>query len=121
MFRIRKEALEFILGVSRTVYPREFIGLLRGEDNLITEVIVTPSSTYGEGFATYQEHLLPIDHTIVGSVHSHPGRNPNPSQGDLHAFGKKGGVNLIVIYPFQSIEDIYAYDNKGIPVDIQPV
>ena len=121
MFRIRKEALEFTLGVSRTVYQREFIGLLRGEDNLITEVIVTPSSTYEEGFATYQEHLLPIDHTIVGSVHSHPGRNPNPSKGDLNAFGKKGGVNLIVIYPFQSIEDIYAYDNKGIPVDIQPV
>ncbi|MFH1126292.1 MAG: Mov34/MPN/PAD-1 family protein [Candidatus Altiarchaeota archaeon] len=120
MYRIRKEALEFILGVSRSLYPREFIGLLRAEEEVITEVIVAPA-VYGSGFSYYKEHMLPVDHSIIGSVHSHPSSNVLPSKGDLHSFSKKGGVNLIVKYPYGSINDVVAYDRVGKIVELSVV
>ncbi|MBM3309776.1 MAG: hypothetical protein FJY77_05910 [Candidatus Altiarchaeales archaeon] len=119
MYRIKKEALEFMLGVSRSLYPREFIGFLRAEENTITEVIVLPGSVYGRGYSSLQGHMLPIDHSIVGTVHSHPGRSNVPSKGDLHSFNKKGGINIIIKYPYQTIDDLTAYDNAGNPVEIK--
>lgn len=121
MYRIKKEALEFILGVSKSLHPREFIGLLRGEGKTITEVIVLPGSLYGEGFSSYQPYLAPLDNTIVGSVHSHPNASNLPSHGDLHAFNKKGGVNIIVKYPYLSREDMDAYDAFGMKVEVDVV
>lgn len=121
MYCIKKEALEFILGVSRSLHPREFIGLLRAEGKTITEVIVLPGSLYGEGFSSYQPHMAPVDKTIVGSVHSHPGASNAPSHADLHFFSKKGGVNLIVKQPYQSLDDLEAYDNLGMKVVIEVV
>jgi len=113
MYRIKKEALEFILGVSRSLYPREFIGFLRAEGDFITEVIVAPRALYGHGFASSESYLMPVDSTIIGSVHSHPSGNNRPSQQDINLFGKKGKINLIVAYPYQTINDIAAYDQAG--------
>lgn len=121
MYHLRKEALEFILGVSRSLYPREFIGFLRAEGNTITEVLVVPGSIYGRGFASSDTYMIPIDKSIVGSVHSHPGSSNMPSRGDLHLFNKKGGVNLIVKYPYESIMDVVAYDSVGKKVEIEVV
>jgi proteasome lid subunit RPN8/RPN11 len=119
MYRIKKEALEFMLGVSRSLYPREFIGFLRAEGKTITEVIVLPGSIYGRGFGSVQDYMLPADKTIVGSVHSHPSQSNMPSRGDLHFFNKKGGVNVIIKYPYQTIDDLMAYDNAGNPVEVK--
>ena len=83
MVSIRREALEFMLGASRELYPKEFIGLLRGEGDTVTEVIVVPASLYGEGFAQVRWMHVPIDKSIIGSVHSHPTGNNKPSKTDL--------------------------------------
>jgi len=119
MFYIRRRALEFLLGASRSLHPREFIGFLRAEGNVITEVIVLPGSVYGEGFASSMEHMRPADKSILGSVHSHPSSNNRPSENDLLFFGKKGGVNLIVRYPYQGIGDVSAYDGSGAVVEVE--
>ena len=113
MYYIRQAALELILGASRSLHPREFIGFLRAEGNTITEVLVTPGMTYGEGFSSSSEYMLPLDRSIIGSVHSHPSAVNLPSQGDLVVFGRKGSVHLIAGYPYQSIKDIAAYDRQG--------
>jgi hypothetical protein len=55
------------------LYPKETVFLLRGKrderhiDN--SEVIVLPLATHGQGFATIPTHMLPIDFSIVRTVH----------------------------------------------------
>ncbi|MFH1722062.1 MAG: Mov34/MPN/PAD-1 family protein [Candidatus Altiarchaeota archaeon] len=116
---IRHVALEFILGVSSEIYPREFTAQLRAEGETITEVLVIPASTFGEGFATTRRDMIPFDKSIVGSVHSHPGGSFRPSQEDLRYFQKMGKIHLIVKNPYQGIEDIAAYDRNGERVELR--
>ncbi|MBN2518702.1 MAG: Mov34/MPN/PAD-1 family protein, partial [Candidatus Altiarchaeota archaeon] len=105
--------LELILHASRTAYPNEFGGLLRGEGTDIKEVILLPGTIQGDKHAIFRLHMLPIDSKAIGGVHSHPSRNNRPSQADLNFFKKVGNVNLIVAYPYQGITDIQAYDSEG--------
>jgi len=83
---ISKSLLEAILENAKTLYPKETILLLRGkrQKNLIeiSELIVPPLATYGQGFATIPTHMLPIDFSVVGTVHSHPSGNLKPSPAD---------------------------------------
>ncbi len=116
--RIKKNTLEFILGVSRKIYPNEFAGLLRGNPDLITEVLVIPASTWGKGFAITRFDMIPIDHSIIGSVHSHP-NNFKPSDTDLRYFKRIGFAHLIVKFPYQSIDDIAAYDRYGEKIELE--
>lgn len=110
---IRREALEFILGVSGELYPREFVGMLRAEGDLITEILVIPASIYGEGFAHTKSYMVPLDRSIIGSVHSHPGSSYSPSKRDLIFFGKHGRVHLIARHPYSGLVDVACYLNDG--------
>jgi len=70
--QIKKDALNFILGVSGEVYPNEFGGMLREENDIITEVLIIPGTTFGDSFTSTPLYMLPIDFSIAGSIHSHP-------------------------------------------------
>ena len=118
-FKIKKNALEFILGLSREVYPNEFTGLLRGNKDIITEILVIPASTYGNGFASIRLDMVPIDKSIIGSIHSHPGDSDMPSLADLRHFRKTGWVHLIVKYPYSGINDVTLYNNNGEKVELE--
>jgi proteasome lid subunit RPN8/RPN11 len=111
--KIKKTALEFILGVSKEVYPNEFGGMLRGRGDTIEEVMVIPATTYGETFVTTRMDMVPFDKSIIGSVHSHPVESFRPSGADLESFRKTGRIHLIVKKPYKSIQDIAAYDAAG--------
>ena len=111
--RIGDAALKLILGASKSLHPREFIGLLRGSDNTIRHVVVIPKSTYGNGFAQVNFLHVPMDKTIIGSVHSHPTKDNKPSKTDLTYFQKKGEIHLIVGYPYENIGDIACYGRGG--------
>jgi len=111
--KIKKSALQFVLGAARNVYPKEFSGLLRGTKEQIEEVLIIPATVYGDTFSMQRRDMVPIDRTIIGSVHSHPGRNFSPSQEDLRFFKKSGFVHLIVSYPYNSIENVHSYDANG--------
>ena len=119
--KIKKEALEFILGVSKRFYPDEFGGLLRGAGDLIEEVLVIPASTYGKDFVTTRFDMVPIDHSIIGSVHSHPAYGFLPSKADLEFFRKIGFVHLIARKPYCGVEDIAAYDREGTRIHLEEV
>ncbi|MFH1788892.1 MAG: Mov34/MPN/PAD-1 family protein [Candidatus Altiarchaeota archaeon] len=119
--RIHEGALEFILLASRNVHPREFTGQLRMEDDVITEVLVTPKSVYGQGFASTRFDMIPIDRSICGSVHSHPSESFNPSSADMRFFGKKGSVHLIAKYPFKDASDVAAYDRDGARIRLEVI
>jgi len=112
---ISQKLLHTIFEGARRLYPRETILLLRGEKkkNLIkiSELVVPPLATYGRGFADIPIHMLPMDFSIVGTVHSHPSGNLTPSTTDLNHFF--GSILMIVGLPFADERNVAVYDHGG--------
>ena len=110
-----QELLDSIFEGAKRLYPRETILLLRGKkakDALrIVDLVVPPLATYGHGFANYPLHLLPMDFSLVGTVHSHPSGNKTPSDVDFnHFFGR---ILMIVGFPYASQQDVAVYNSHG--------
>ena len=116
-----QELLDSIFEGAKRLYPRETILLLRGKkvkDALrIVDLVVPPLATYGHGFANYQLHLLPMDFSLVGTVHSHPSGNKTPSDVDFnHFFGR---ILMIVGFPYASQQDVAVYNSHGEKLPVQ--
>ena len=115
------ELLDSIFEGARRLYPKEVFLLLRGQKAKdvirITDLVVPPLAVYGYGFANLPFHMLPMDFSIVGTVHSHPSRNTSPSSVDLnHFFGR---ILMIVGYPFRDRQNVAIYDSEGQIVPLQ--
>jgi len=110
-----QELLQAIFEGARRLYPKETILLLRGEKKkdliMISELVVPPLATYGRGFANIPLHMLPMDFSIVGTVHSHPSGNLTPSTTDLNHFF--GNILMIVGFPFEDERNIAVYNRSG--------
>jgi proteasome lid subunit RPN8/RPN11 len=109
------ELLDSIFEGAKRLYPKETFLLLRGKKSKneihVLELVVPPLATYGYGFANLPFHMLPMDFSMVGSVHSHPSGNISPSSVDLnHFFGR---VLMIVGFPFASAQNVAVYDSHG--------
>jgi proteasome lid subunit RPN8/RPN11 len=118
--KIRKKTLEFILEAASNTYPNEFIGLLRKQGEAISEVLVIPGSEFGRNMSVLRPHMVPLDPSIVGSVHSHPFGTSRPSKADLHFFGKQGAVHMIVTHPF-TFKGVRFFNSQGEPTEFQIV
>ena len=110
-----EELLDSIFEGAKRLYPKETILLLRGKkvkDTIrVNDLVIPPLATYGHGFANYPLHLLPMDFSLVGTVHSHPSGNKTPSDVDFnHFFGR---ILMIVGYPYASQQDVAAYNSHG--------
>ena len=110
------ELLDMIFESARRLYPKETILLLRGKkkkkDSVeVTELVVPPLASYGHSFASMPLHMLPIDFSIVGTVHSHPSGNVNPSMHDFNHFF--GSILMIVGFPFVNESNISVYNSHG--------
>jgi len=107
--------IEAILNNAKLLYPKETILMLRGEKSKdtikITDLIVPPLATYGHGFANIPTHMLPMDFSIIGTVHSHPSGNLTPSPTDLNHFW--GRILMIVGFPFTDSRNIAVYNREG--------
>jgi proteasome lid subunit RPN8/RPN11 len=109
------ELLDAIFEGARRLYPRETILLLRGKKSKdvirVNELVVPPLATYGHGFANVPLHMLPMDFSIVGTVHSHPSGNLAPSDVDFnHFFGR---ILMIVGFPFAGEQNVAVYNSRG--------
>lgn len=109
------ELLETIFEGAKQLYPRETILLLRGKKSsdviLVEELVVPPLAIYGDGFANIPLHMLPMDFSIVGTVHSHPSGNLAPSDVDFnHFFGR---ILMIVGFPFAGVQNVAVYNSQG--------
>ena len=112
---ISAELLDSIFEGANCLYPKENFLILKGKkiknEIQISDLVVPPLATYGQGFANIPLHMLPMDFSVVGTVHSHPSGNINPSNLDLnHFFGR---ILMIVGFPFSSKEDVAVYDSNG--------
>jgi proteasome lid subunit RPN8/RPN11 len=117
---LRRELLEYLLELAREFYPNEFAGFLRERDGVFEEVLIAPNPHFGSSSAFFDTWMLPYDESIKGTVHSHPGPSPWPSQADLNFFSKFGGVHLIIAYPFTE-ESVRAYRSDGTRLKIEVV
>ncbi|BAI61823.1 conserved hypothetical protein [Methanocella paludicola SANAE] len=117
---IARDALAFILEASRSTHPHEFAGLLRSDGRLISEVVLVPGTTSDEGSARMLLDMMPLDMSIVGSVHSHPVRDLRFSEADIDMFGAKGYYNIIVAYPYTD-KDWVCYSPDGEKVSLPVV
>jgi len=118
---VGEELLHAVFEGARRLYPKEIILLLRGrkKKNLveISEVVVPPLATYGSGFANIPLHMLPMDFSVIGTVHSHPSGILTPSDADLnHIFGI---VLMIVGFPFMDERNVAVYNRSGERLTLQ--
>lgn len=112
---IPRSLLDTILAGAKQLYPRESFLLLRGKKNkdviTISDLVIAPFAVHGRGFASYPTYMLPMDFSIVGTVHSHPSGNIQPSSVDLnHLFGR---ILMIVGYPYIDERYVAVYGSNG--------
>jgi proteasome lid subunit RPN8/RPN11 len=115
------ELLNSIFEGAKRLHPKETILLLRGKKRKneirVSDLVVPPLAVYGYGFANLPFHRLPMDFSVVGTVHSHPSGNIKPSSVDLnHFFGR---VLMIVSFPFTSAQNAAVYDANGEKLKLQ--
>jgi proteasome lid subunit RPN8/RPN11 len=111
-----------IVASSRSSYPKEFGALLRvdeDEKTTITEVVLLPGTISGNAHAIFKLYMLPIDYSVVGTVHSHPSSIARPSEADLELFGHFGRVHLIFgVNPVGQVS-WRAYTHAGEPLEVR--
>ena len=112
---IERQVIESVLDYAKACHPKEGILLLRGKSRkgktIIEEVVIPPLSVRGSGFSNFPLHMLPIDFSIMGTMHSHPSGAQRPSTMDLnHFYGK---IMIITAYPYRSEQDIIVLDGEG--------
>ena len=121
-WKIKRECLDLILECAKSNYPNEFGGLLRIDalsKNTIVEVIVLPGTISGDSHAIFKLHMMPIDFSIVGTVHSHPSNTAKPSKEDLNFFNKYGKIHIIVASPFTHVSwKAYNYSGREIKISL---
>jgi len=110
--RIDRETLRCILGASRSSHPREFVGVLRAAGDVIKEVLMLPGTLSSDESAVLRLHMLPIDPSACGTVHSHTSTNASPSGEDLTLFAKFGYVHIVVAFPYDE-RSWKAYNHRG--------
>lgn len=108
---IARETLNFILSVSKSSYPKEFAGMLYADNGVITRVDV-PLTQSSDVSAVMNLFMLPVNPHLIGSVHSHPSGNMNPSSTDIKMFMQNGDYHIIVGYPYD-IKSWICYNRVG--------
>lgn len=112
---IKRTVIESILDYAKACYPKEGILLLRGKTRkdriTVEEVELPPLSVRGSGFSNFPLYMLPIDFSIVGTMHSHPSGALRPSTADMNHF--YGRIMIIAAYPYRSEQDIIVLNREG--------
>lgn len=110
---IAQDTLEFIRSVCRSNHPREFIGLLCADTDLITDVLLLPGTQSSDEQAMIRLDMMPLGLHTVGSVHSHPAPGATrPSAQDLVMFSRSGDYHIIVWFPYEE-GDWRCYGARG--------
>jgi proteasome lid subunit RPN8/RPN11 len=122
LYGIKRRTLLAILEAAKETYPDEFTALLRYNPGtgLINEFLMLPGTISGRRSAQLQLHMMPIDFSVAGSVHSHPSGSCLPSREDLHFFEKVGAAHIIVCMPYNE-ESWACYTFQGEPFPLEVV
>ncbi|MCZ7397137.1 MAG: metal-dependent protease of the PAD1/JAB1 superfamily, partial [Candidatus Methanoperedens sp.] len=64
LVKIARDALSFILEVSKSSAPREFAGMLQATDDIITDVVIVPGTESSDESAVMKLFMLPNISTV---------------------------------------------------------
>ncbi len=117
---IKKRVLRMIMEASKSQYPNEFGALLRAKKGIIYELVLAPGTESSDRSALFKFHNVPIDFSIVGTVHSHPSGAIYPSGADLDLWRRYGWVHIIVGSPFGR-EDWQCFTVSGEPRELKVI
>jgi proteasome lid subunit RPN8/RPN11 len=123
MNKIRGVSVDFIDGFNesaKSAYPDEFVCVHREIDGVISEMVMLPGSVFGDEHSFINQWMEPIDYSIAGSAHSHPGYCNEPSDADKDFFSNMGGVHFITCQPYDR-NSWKAYNSRGDPIDIEVI
>ena len=118
--QVSRELLEMIFEASKDSHPYEFGALLRDNKGVIDELLLVPGTVATTNSALFKLYMMPIDHTVAGSVHSHPSPHPTPSNADIQFFSRLGDVHIICAAPY-NIYSWRSYDRRGNPIQLEVV
>lgn len=117
---VRRSVLQMAAEAAKASYPQEFGCMLRVEKGVIAELILVPGTIQGDRHAIFQFHMLPVDRSIKGTLHSHPSPHPYPSDADFALFEKHGSIHIIYGRPYGP-GDWRCYDHAGTPRSLKVV
>ena len=117
---IRAKTLKMIMEASKSSFPNEFAAFLRAEEGVIRELILLPGTVSGSSHAIFKMSMLPIDFTVVGTVHSHPSDTSLPSEADMDLFRRYGWIHLITHYPYE-MDCFTCFSGRGEIIDLKIV
>ncbi|MEE8133002.1 MAG: Mov34/MPN/PAD-1 family protein [Nitrososphaerales archaeon] len=110
----KREVVNSILSFCKMHHPNEAILVLRGNNKkdtiFVDSLIIPPMAVGGPSFTEFLSSMLPSDISFMGTAHSHPSRNAEPSLTDLNHF--LGLVSVIVRYPYED-DDFFPYNSDG--------
>jgi proteasome lid subunit RPN8/RPN11 len=118
--RIDAGLIDAINEAAVQTYPNEFVAALRAEKGVINELLMLPGTISGATSGILQLHMMPIDFSVVGSVHSHPGHSARPSEADLAFFSHFGSIHSITCLPFDRTS-WRVYNLRGERIELQVV
>lgn len=117
---LKDEIKNSILSYCKMKHPSECVLILRGKSKKgvirIDGLVIPPFSYSDQTFAGFPQSFLPFDLSYVGIAHSHPSGPASPSVTDLHNFF--GLVAIIVKFPYEDDEDVFAWDSAGNRLEI---
>jgi len=117
---IDRQVLEMVNESAKQSLPNEFVAAMRAEDGVISELLFLPGTIQGQDNATLFLHMLPIDYSVVGTVHSHPGPSNHWSGADLQLFRRFGNTHIISKLPYD-MHSWQAYDMVGNKIELEVV
>lgn len=117
---IRRSVLDLVAESARASHPNEFGAVLRAEEGVVTELVLVPGTLGGDKHAILPLGYLPIDRSIVGTVHSHPGPWAIPSDADKELFNAFGHTHVIIAEPY-TMETWIAYDQNAEEIELDVV
>ena len=77
-----------------------------------------PGTVYGDSHSFLNQWMAPVDYSIAGTAHSHPGYSNEPSDADLDFFSNMGGVHFITCQPYDR-SSWRAYNSRGEQMDLE--
>lgn len=118
--KIRRHVLDMIMEAGKSQMPNEFGAMMRAEKGIIEELVLLPGTLGGETSAIFQMHMMPVDMSIIGTIHTHPSPIPYPSAADTALFERYGRVHIIAAVPFGP-DDWRAFDHRSRLVKLEVV
>ena len=121
MKKIYAVDVDFIDGFNasaKSCYPDEFLCMIRQTDGVVDEMVLLPGMVYGDSHSFLSEWMSPIDYSIAGTAHSHPGYSNEASDEDLGLFANMGGIHFITCLPYDR-KSWKAYNSKGEEVELE--